>query len=301
MAKKRRNSEYPAWTPYGKSDFRKNLSDDVVFLSSKGKGIFRISNEIYNIACREQGLMPAARGKYDSDVYLWFDQAKRWGFVALAFPELFESYRQFFPGTDFMAAEQNILDYDPDYWEFWKNEKIVKGMSKTRDHEIFISLHKNEMMSVWAEELHPLLKFTIVVTASLGGNRKASEKRYFLIDAEKYNSRSREGYRCKLPYIVSENDREIDRSEIEALRANRDETKNSLEDMFYPVSLRIDGNMIELECESNGAENRKNVCLPRNDWIRRDLTEPVFFEMDGDSLRLAGKETGYGQNFLNAP
>lgn len=289
MAYKKNSENYPAWTPYGKSQFRKNFCRAVVFLSVGKKAMYRVDTEMYFDACKEQGIPTRSFERNDDGKYMWFEQKKQWGFIALSFPDLLERYGKFFPGKSLAEAEKNVLDYTPEYWEFWKNSVVLKGMSKVRDLEIFKKEHPNELLVLKTVPLHDMVKLSLVASAFRGGEGKRAEAR-FLIPVEKcirsaVNGKQ-QGYTCSVPYIIQEEDKEISCAVLTETRDALDAYRENAKDCLFPEKAKINGDIIELICTTLDGERKEHCPVSINDWEARDMMLPCHLEMKNGGWHL---------------
>lgn len=289
----KKNSEnYPAWTPCGKSQRRKNLCYGITFLGVGSRGFFRVNTDIYFDACKEQGVPVRSFERHDDSMQMWFDQKRQWGLVALAFPDLLQRWGNYFPGRTREEMEKNILDYSPSYWEFWKNGIILKGMSKARDFEIYLREHEDEPVILKTEPLHPLARLTLVGYAFTGGNRK-NPAGTFLLPVEKIAlnamSGKKSGFRCNVPYVATREDIPVSSGEIAAKRAALDELLSVTRDFFFPETSRIKGDRVEIVCIVHATKEKAVVAQNLDQWITRDLSSPCHFRKENGEWRLVAE------------
>jgi hypothetical protein len=168
-------------TPWGRSQYSKQHGRGIVFYGTAGHGGFHVSKTL-------NAQMPDGLRQQSG----WYEEDGEWAKVALAFPDRFEQ-------KDIEAAKSTIKNGYPDAYEKLFNVVIPPGESRVKDQRAFLAEHANDLLTVaaWGSWHEAVPKGMVGVAAQVGGRpedaRIERESRYFLVPAEEYEKRNRNG------------------------------------------------------------------------------------------------------------
>jgi hypothetical protein len=154
-------------TPWGVAQTSVAYADGIVCHSTASHGGFHIDEE------RRAG-MPAALRNVDG----WYEEDAEWAKVATAFPALFTDYER-------EHAERTLRDWNPGAWEAVYGRMLDPAESFVRDRQHFEAAHARHWVVIAAVRSRDH-SGQVECIATRGGDRRAKERRCFLVPADDY-------------------------------------------------------------------------------------------------------------------
>ena len=163
----RKTLDTSADTPWGIAQTSVAYTEGIVCHSTASHGGFQVDEE-------RSAAMPAALRNRDG----WYEEDAEWAKVATAFPALFTDYER-------EHAERTLRDWNPDAWEAAYGRALRPSESFVRDRQHFEAAHARSWVVIAAisSRDHP---GQVECTAARGGDRRAKDRRSFLVPADEY-------------------------------------------------------------------------------------------------------------------
>ncbi len=171
-------------TPWGKSDYQKEVTKEIVFHATPGHGGYKVydkqNKRIPDYMRKDQG---------------WYEEDCEWALVVVSLPE-------FFPEKTVLEAKNTFRNWFPKEYEQFYGVTLAPGESYINDHNNFDKAHENDMVVVSALGTD---NHMVICMATKGGKRSHEEwnhPKWYLITSEKYSTRK--GF----SYVIQPEDQE---------------------------------------------------------------------------------------------
>lgn len=175
-------------SPWGKIDVRKNISDDIIEVSTPSHGGFGVTGKAkQNIL----NMFPSVGEHVDvNNEMSWFEEDCDYAFVILANKECFQE-------KDIQAAESSMKSWYPEAWREYSGDLPDIKESIMLRKKLFEEQHMNDNVVISALGLTDGM---VLCIAKVGGRNGDGEESAWFVEKEKYDQRG------QFDYVISESD-----------------------------------------------------------------------------------------------
>jgi len=163
----RKTLDTRADTPWGIAQTSVAYAEGIVCHSTASHGGFHVDEE-------RSAAMPTALRNRDG----WYEEDAEWTKVATAFAALFTDHER-------EHAERTLRDWNPGTWEAVYGRALDPSESFVRDRQHFELAHARDWVVIAAIRSRNRVD-QVECIATLGGDRRATDRRSFLVPADEY-------------------------------------------------------------------------------------------------------------------
>ena len=164
----------PKYSPWGKIQDTKVISDGISFVSTASHGGFKLSREL-------NAQIPKCFRKEGG----WYEEDCEYSIVIMFFPE-------FFKEKDIDIAMNTVKNWFPDSYEQYTGTTLLPEESYQKSRDIFHESNKNKWVAIAASGKPNDM---VEVYATIGGGRGMNDHgRTFLVSDAEYKNRNPFGF-----------------------------------------------------------------------------------------------------------
>lgn len=172
-------NQYPSYTPWGSPQDTTEIAEGIVRFSCAGHGGYFVTE------ARLAEMPEALRAGDAADGGQWFEEDEDWSFVAVAFPQYFET-------EHVESAKKTLRNWRPEAWEKWSGKTLTLAESHKKREDAFYAEHRDDLLvtTAWGSWHKDVPDGMVGVCAMRGGRRfpTAEPESYWLVAQDEYSN-----------------------------------------------------------------------------------------------------------------